>query len=168
VANTVSEQNVVDKFSPEGAFLGTLPIAAPTVGGVSVGASGAVWVQTAAGPGIEQLVHLETVERFNDEAANKLISTVTLEGNEIQKTENNEATLEAHCPSPGIAIDRGGSTLYLNHERFQLELEPGEACFPREEECNTEEKNKLKATETSVTAKTQVVSETAIKPTNVE
>jgi len=163
VANTVSEQNVVDKFSPTGALLGTVPIVGHAVGGVAVDASGVVWVQLGEP---EALTHLETFQRFKNNASNELLSTVTLEGNTFGVEEGTELLVD--CPSPGIGIDGPGSALYVNHERFQLQESPGEACLPEQEEFNQEEKNKRKAVESSVTAKTHVVSETGAQPTNDE
>jgi NHL repeat len=161
VSNTLSNQNVVEKFNASGEELGQLPLGLKTVGGLSVDAQGVVWVQgTTSGAEPEEiqkgfvhpLVELEEVERF-DPVKNELLSTVKIQA-EAELTE-----LAIFCPTAGIGVTRDGTTLYANHERLNV-FEP-EECAPAQEEFNKEEKNKRHATVTSVTAKLHVTGELA-------
>jgi DNA-binding beta-propeller fold protein YncE len=164
VTQTANAQNVVEKFSPNGQPLGHLSIAPLlAVGGLSVDASGVVWVQGSENGGeeIEQaLVELEFVKRFDPEK--NLLSTVKIE-EEGALTPELELRLSP-CPTAGIAVDAEGRTLYANHERLSLEEE---VCAPEQEEVNKEEKNGQHATVSSVTAKLRVSGEppTIAEPT---
>jgi DNA-binding beta-propeller fold protein YncE len=99
VSGTAPANNVVEKFSATGAFLGRLTTpAAATVAGVGVDASGTVFVYDEQG----------TIYTFNS-------ATTNVFGTQIE--------VGVECTVAGFAVDAAGTSFYVNHQ-----LEGFEGC----------------------------------------
>jgi DNA-binding beta-propeller fold protein YncE len=121
VSNTVSEENVIEKFSASGERLGRLEVVgSQELGGVAVDAQGEVWVLSRP---------FELLKRFDGTLENKPLPDVVIEGSETQ---------ELACLAPGLAVDGAGTTAYVNHEELTANLE----LCPAEEEEEFREKEK--------------------------
>ncbi|HTZ63312.1 MAG TPA: NHL repeat-containing protein [Solirubrobacteraceae bacterium] len=98
LADTVAQNNVIDKFSPEGELLGELHVSAGTwgaLGGVAVDAAGSVWTDDL-GVSPEELVG------FTDAAENQPVRLIPLD-------------VECLGP-PGLAVDGSAEAFYLAHQ----------------------------------------------------
>ena len=98
LADTVATDNVVEKFSPTGEFLGELSFTGQPVGelgGVAVDGSGGLWVS-------ELGVSPELLVQFSDAAVN---------------VELGQVALQLECSEPrGLAVDAAAGTFYVRHQ----------------------------------------------------